>query len=69
MNIETFQICMTISMHCLKLKCIVTSPPSGSHVSAFKYLEEGVHLLLDPIDKPPLDHKAVGQKIMHFNFN
>lgn len=31
-------------------------PPSGSN----NYLQEGVHLLLDPINEPPLDHQAVG---------
>lgn len=31
------------------------------------YLQEGVHLLLHPVDKPPLDHKAVADGEKKFN--
>lgn len=33
-------------------------PPSGDN----NYLQEGVHLLLDPINKPPLDNQAAKGK-------
>lgn len=31
----------------------------GPLVAIKKYLQEGVHLLLHPVDEPPLDHQAV----------
>lgn len=41
---------------------MVTVPPSDDG-REYKYLQEGVHLLLDSVDKPPLDDQAVGGKI------
>ena len=45
-------------------KSVVTLPPHGGSIIAHKYLQEGIHLLLDPVDKPPLDYQAVGEKII-----
>lgn len=45
----------------------VTLPPCGDFVIAHKYLQEGVHLLLDSIDKPPLDDQAVRGKTVNIN--
>lgn len=43
-------------------KSEATSPPSGCFNSAHQYLQEGVHLLLHPVDKPPLDHQTVAEE-------
>lgn len=45
-------------------KSVVTLPPSGDCIIAHKYLQEGVHLFLDPVDKPPLDDQAVRGKMI-----
>lgn len=42
-----------------------TVPPCGDYITAHKYLQEGIHLLLDPIDKPPLDDQAVRGKTVY----
>lgn len=42
-----------------------TVPPCGDCITAHKYLQESVHLLLDPVDKPPLDDQAVGGKTIY----
>lgn len=33
-------------------------------ITEHKYLQEGIHLLLNPVDKPPLDYKADKGEIM-----
>lgn len=43
-------------------KSEATSPPCGCCNSAHQYLQEGVHLLLHPVDKPPLDHQTVTEE-------
>lgn len=56
-------LCLCISQLVKKTdKPLVTVPPSDG-CREYKYLQEGVHLLLDPVDKPPLDDQAVGGKI------
>lgn len=44
---------------------VITLPSCGESIIVHKYLQEGVHLFLDPIDKPPLDDQAVEEKLIN----
>lgn len=47
---------------------MITLPSCVQSYIVHKYLQEGVHLFLDPIDEPPLNDQAVEEKRINMTF-